>query len=157
MCRLTVISVALLALGAAAPASQAAPSDWIGVGAPKSARTGRSFALKASASFDHRRYAPPRRYLAAGLWRHRGEDACPRAVPIERKGWTRVGTLDFYPRGGLADELSTEFVDAKVTLRVPGIYRHCGYVYEIRYSGTSSRPSYAVQARGSAVTTVRRG
>lgn len=157
MFRLTVAAAALLALGAGASASQAAPSDWIGVSAPKSARTGRPFALKASASFDHRRYAPPRRYLAAGVWRHRGEDPCPRAVPIERKGWARVGTLDFYPRGGLADELSTEFVDTRVALRTPGIHRHCGYVYEIRYSGSSSIPSYAVQARDSAVTTVRRG
>lgn len=153
-----LLSSALLALGASVPASHAAsPADWIGVAAPKRAKVGKPFALQASASFDWRRYAPPRRYLAAGLWRHRGDDPCPRAVPIGRRGWSRVGSMDFYPRGGLADELSTEFVNTKVTLRAAGAHRHCGYVYEIRYSGTSSTPSYGVQAKSSALTIVRRG
>ena len=153
------LPAALLALGAAAPASHAAAGHWIGIYAPKSAKTGKPFPLKAYASFEPRRYAPPRRYLAAGVWRHRGDDPCPRALPIDRRGWTQVGRLDFYPHpsGGLADELSTEFVDTKVTLRAAGAHRHCGYTYEINYSGTSSTPSYAVKARASALTTVRRG
>lgn len=155
--RICVPAVALLALGATAPASQAEPSAWIGIGAPKSAKAGRPFALKASASFDPRRYAPPRRYLAAGVWLHRGDDPCPHALPIERRGWTLVGKHDFYPRGDSSDELSIEFIDAKVTLRSAAAHRHCGYVYEIRYSGRSSHPSYVVKARASALTVVRRG
>lgn len=153
------LPAALLALGAAAPASHAAAGYWIGIYAPKSAKAGKPFPLKASASFEPRRYAPPRRYLAAGLWRHRGDDPCPRALPIGRRGWTQVASYDFspHPSGGLADEISTEFVDAKATLRAAGAHRHCGYTYEINYSGTSSTPSYAVKARASALTIVRRG
>lgn len=152
-----LLTAVVLALGAGVPASHAAPSNWISVNAARSAKTGKPFTLKAAASFDPRRYAPPRRYLAAGVWRHRGDDRCPRSIPIDRRGWTQVGREDFYPRGGLADELSIQFLDTKVTLRAAGAHRHCGYVYEIRYSGSSSKPDYGVLAKSSALTIVRRG
>lgn len=158
--RILPTAVALAALGAAAPASQAAPAptNWIGIAAPKTAKPGKAFKVRASASFDPRRYAPPRRYLAAGVWRHRGDDPCARSVPIDRRGWTQVGNvMTFMPRGGPSDAYSFDLLDTTVTLRATGAYRHCGYVYELRYSGTSYKPEYGVLATSSALTRVRRG
>ena len=156
--RILLTAVALATLGPAAPASQAAPASWIGVATPKSAKPGKAFKVTARASFDPRRHAPPRRYLAAGVWRHRGDDPCSRSVPIDRRGWTQVGNVaTFMPRGGPSDAYAFDLLDTTVTLRVTGAYRHCGYVYELRYSGTSYKPDYGVLATSSALTRARRG
>ncbi len=153
-----LLATVVFALGAGVPAGHAAPSNWIGVDAPRSAKAGKPFPLKAAATFDWRLHAPYRRYLAAGVWRQRGDDPCPRSLPIGRRGWTQIRPgLDFYPQGGSADDYATEFIDTKVTLRAPGAYRHCGYVYDIRPRRTSSGQDYGVLAQASALTRVRRG
>ena len=151
------------AIAAAAAMTLLAPSaaaaftnNWIGIGAPKSVKAGKAFPLKASASFDSRLYAPPRTYLAAGVWRHAGDEPCLKAVPIERSGWKLIGnTYTFYPRGDASDDYSAEFLDTTMRLKSPGAYRWCGYVYTIEYDARAN-PSYHPKARSDVLTRVRR-
>ena len=137
-----------------APSSAAAVTDnWIGVAAPKTVKPDKSFKLVAVATFDSRVHDPPYAYLKAGVWQHRGDDSCLKAVPVDRSGWKLLIHYDFYPEGDDSDDYPVEFT--KSLKRKAGTYRWCGYVYTIEYD-SSGNVSYHPKARAQAKTIVER-
>ena len=111
--------------------ASAAVENAIRVVVPAKVKAGKSFRAGAAARFDKRAHKPPYDYLKAGLFSTKGTTACPRSVPIDRRGWDKVVTHDYDP----GDSVRVEF-SSRVTLDRPGRYRFCAYVYVARPSRT---------------------
>jgi hypothetical protein len=149
--------IALVVLVAAVPSAGAVTREnWTGIAVPKTAKPGKLFRIQASASFDPRSSRPPYAYLTAAVYRHRGEDACLKTVPVSRAGWTRVAQLAY--TSAYADGYSIVYLDEKVSLPRTGPYRYCAYVFVTKYNPSiSSRPQgYSVKAHDDGLIRVRR-
>lgn len=138
-----------------APSSAVAVTDSsISVQAPKTVKPGRAFTVSAVATFDSRLHTPPSAYLKAGVWQHRGDDPCLKAVPVDRAGWKELIHYDFYPEGDASDDSPLE-LSASVQLKRTGTYRWCGYVYTVE-SDSDLSETYHPVVRAQARTSVRR-
>lgn len=151
--RATTAAAVAAAIVLLAPSSAVAVVDnSIGLHAPKTAKPDKKFTLTAVATFDSRVHSPPYAYLKAGVWQHRGDDDCLKAVPVDRSGWKLLIHYDFYPAGDGSDDYPVEFT--KTLKRKAGTYRWCGYVYTIEYDSFGNA-SYHAKARDQAKTSVR--
>ncbi len=138
-----------------APSSAAAVTDSsISIHAPKTVKPGKMFELAAVATFDARLHNPPYAYLKAGVWQHRGTDACLKAVPVDRSGWKLLIHYDFYPEGDESDDNPLE-LSTSLKLKRTGTYRWCGYVYTVEPDMYLTE-TYHPYARAQGTTSVRR-
>jgi hypothetical protein len=152
--RATAAAAAAAAMVLIAPSSVAAVTESsISVKAPKTVKPGKTFTLIADVTFDSRLYNPPYTYLAAGVWRHRGDDPCLKAVPVDRPGWKLLLDHDYDPAVDDPDSLLE--LSTSLKLQKTGTYRWCGYVYTIE-GDILSGETYHPVARGQAKTSVRR-
>lgn len=151
-------ALVLLAPPSLAAAAEVAEVDGssIGLHAPKTAKPGKKFDLVVTMAFDAADI-PPYGYLIAGAWQHRGDDACPKAVPLKssgevRSGWKNLYEYDYDPDWD-GDQYELEW-DTHLT-RKPGTYRWCGYAYTSVSDGSMWGQAYATVARVQAKTIVR--
>lgn len=152
--RAIAAAAAAVAMVLLAPSSVAAVTDSsISVQAPKTVKPGKTFKVIADVTFDPRLYNPPYTYLAAGVWQHRGDDPCLKAVPVDRRGWKLRLDHDYDPDIDDPDNLLE--LSASLKLTKTGTYRWCGYVYTIE-GDILSGETYHPVARAQAKTSVRR-
>lgn len=153
-----VASAAALAL--LVPSSVAAVAEVdgssISLHAQKTAKSGKKFDFNVNMAFDAADI-PPYGYLKPGVWQHRGDAPCPKAVPMkssgaDRSGWKNIYGYDYYPsidgdnyRLGWDTHLK----------RKAGSYRWCGYMYTIASDGTMWGQAYTTVARDQARTIVK--
>lgn len=94
MNRRATAAAAAVALAILAPSSVAALTEVdgssIGVQAPKTAKPDKKFEFTVTMAFDDADI-PPNGYLAAGVWQHRGDDSCLKAVPMKSSGADKSG------------------------------------------------------------------
>lgn len=129
----------VVALCVAAPGAQAAaalPNSISLRDLPATVKVDRSFHAQADATLDKRLHKPPRDYLKAALFSRRGTTKCPRAVPMNRRGWDVVVTYDY----GQSRSVRVEF-GTRLTLKRPGLERFCAYVYVERPGPSILSPS----------------
>jgi hypothetical protein len=143
-------AMVLLATSSAAAVTDSSMS----VQAPKTVKPGKTIALTAVVIFDARLHNPPYTYLKAGVWQHRGDDRCLKAVPVDRAGWKELIHHDFYPDVDSSDGSPLE-LSASVRLKKTGTYRWCGYIYTVESDSYLSETYHPV-VRAQARTSVRR-
>lgn len=145
------IATAVVALTAAAPA-QALVNKVEKIDVPATVKAGKAFPVEFDLQFDKRTHQPPSAYLKAALLRTRGSAACPRALPMERKGWTTVLTHDLSQDPEHSVRIG---VTGRDTLPAAGRYRYCGYIYTDTYTTTSLLPTHHVKTHASKLVRAR--
>jgi hypothetical protein len=160
--RATAAAAVAAALVVLAPSSVAAVTEVdgssINIHAPKTAKPGKKFDFTVNMAFDAAD-VPAYGYLKAGEWQHRGDDACPKAVPMkssgeDKSGWKNIDTYDYYPDVDGDNYLLQWDTHLK---RKAGTYRWCGYVYTIQSDGAMPVPGqiYTTVDRDQAKTIVK--
>ena len=153
--RALAAAAAAAAMVLVASSSAAAVTDSsISVHAPRTIKPGKTIRLSAVVTFDARLHTPPSTYLKAGVWQHRGDAPCLKAVPVDRSGWKLLLHHDFYPEGDDSDDNPLE-LSKSVKLKRTGTYRWCGYVYTVE-SDMYLSETYHPVVRAQAMTTVKR-
>lgn len=145
--RATAAAAVAAALVVLAPSSVAAVTEVdgssISIKAPKTAKPAKKFDFTVNMAFDAADI-PSWGYLVAGVWQHRGDDACPKAVPLKSSGADKSGWKNIYRYDYDADNDGDGYLlewDSQLK-RKAGTYRWCGYMYTLESDGAMPVPGY---------------
>lgn len=155
----TAVAVLALLQPMAASAVTDVDGSTIGLHAPKTAKPGKTFWLSADIAFDSAEDSPPTTYLSAGVWQHRGDAPCRKAVPMDELGQDLAGWVELYQTTWFPEDDADEAYTWDQPLRRKvGTYRWCGYVYTTDevFSGGAYHATFHVLDRAQARTQVAR-